>query len=137
MKQEIDIPFLKEWVVTLRSGKYPQAFGMLRETPPDGPDAFCCLGVAQDILAKKEPERYDWHLGMDNRWIFHDQVYPCQSTGTLVRSLSDRIGVDRSPVFLPEIGDRDGNVFALTDLNDAGLSFDQIADVIEYFLIPH
>lgn len=136
MEQAIDIPFLKEWVATLRSGKYQQGFGGLRETPDDGPDAFCCLGVAQDILAKKEPERFSWYRATNRRWIFHDLKKSHSSSGVLIYTVRSRIGRVQSSVYIPGVLDRSGKSFALTDLNDEGMPFEQIADVIEYFFIP-
>ena len=41
----------KKWVAALRSGKYEQAKGWLREG-----DKFCCLGVACDLF---DPD--EWH----------------------------------------------------------------------------
>lgn len=38
----------KEWVKALRSGKYEQAKGTLKQTD-GGREQFCCLGVACDI----------------------------------------------------------------------------------------
>ena len=39
---------IKKWVETLRSGKYRQGVGMLRQRD----NSYCCLGVACDIAAK-------------------------------------------------------------------------------------
>jgi len=51
--------FGKAWVKALRSGEYMQTSGGLI-SPGDKHDRFCCLGVAFDLLALKDPEKYWW-----------------------------------------------------------------------------
>lgn len=41
------------WLEALRSGKYKQGYGHLRQS--NGEDVFCCLGVLQEVI---QPE--DW-----------------------------------------------------------------------------
>ncbi len=42
----------RKWIKALESGKYRQAQGLLRKTDESRGDAFCCLGVACDIVKK-------------------------------------------------------------------------------------
>lgn len=37
---------IRQWVADLRSGKYKQGQQLLHKHNVDGPDEFCCLGVA-------------------------------------------------------------------------------------------
>ena len=90
-------------VAALRSGKYEQGKDWLRKG-----DAFCCLGVACDIsgLAKWEGK---WYMGA-------------------MLSLPNE--VRRFYGFTED----NGRVFAgppLTDMNDGGATFAQIADWID------
>lgn len=52
--------FTEEWLAALRSGEYTQGRGRLCTN--EGPESYCCLGVAADILAKQGR----------GRWILHD-----------------------------------------------------------------
>lgn len=47
----MDAELKKKWIEALRSGKYEQAKGVLRNG-----DAYCCLGV----LCSLDPEFRDW-----------------------------------------------------------------------------
>ena len=48
------------WVKALRSGKYKQTTGQLRECDDDGkPVGYCCLGVLCDITQKESGLRWD------------------------------------------------------------------------------
>ena len=49
--------YKQPWLDALRSGKYKQGHGALRRG-----DAFCCLGVMADLLAKEENARYEWRI---------------------------------------------------------------------------
>lgn len=49
--------FARKWADALRSGRYAQATGTLRN-----PDGFCCLGVACDLI---DPEAWK----ADNRYL--------------------------------------------------------------------
>jgi hypothetical protein len=110
---------VREWIAALRSGKYPQARGALQDS-----DGFCCLGVACDLY---DPSLWvtDDTLPDKGRWVYG-------------------VGRERSGFELPEsiagayllrdgcgqlrIGDEHTS---LMSLNDDGLAFAEIADVIE------
>ncbi len=90
-------------LAALRSGKYQQAQGWLRDS-----DGFCCLGVIADVTA---PEK--WVACRDN--TFHHDGHAAL--------LSDR--------FRESIGMRSSLQDKLTSMNDEGKSFTEIADWIE------
>ncbi|MDG4783270.1 hypothetical protein O7614_26780 [Micromonospora sp. WMMD961] len=109
------------WTAALRSGDYGQTTGTLRRG-----DDFCCLGVLCDIAVKdgviEEPTAGEvsntyWYEG-------HSAALPL--------AVVEWSGiVENDPT--PETGAR-GNP-SLAELNDDyGLTFPQIADVIDYFL---
>lgn len=109
----------------LRSGDFTQASGRLRVD-----DSYCCLGVACEVY-KETTGDGEW---CDNSGDDDSEFVP--STGqsddlTLPETVQEWFGfVTAGGAF--EVQDRYGNELALTDLNDAGFTFEQIADVIEY-----
>lgn len=109
----------KAWIEALRSGKYFQTRGRLRDSTIDGQFYFCCLGVRCDI-----EDSTKWH---NDTWSLCANVLP--------QSIYDSDGFsecrDRN-VRLP-IKSREGDIFRLSGLNDEGFTFSQIADIIECF----
>ena len=106
----MDRVFAKKWVNALRSGKYKQC----QKTLHDG-EGFCCLGVAIDLLGVK------WRKSVDGEY------YPGYSREHMV--LPDKI---RKQIGMKNQAGRVvcNNVY-LSELNDNGKSFDEIADIIE------
>lgn len=125
--------FIKAWVAALRSGTYQQTCGMLRSHYLT--ESFCCLGVAQDLLAKKNPTRYYW-AEEHKHYRFVDGATGDESSAVLVPAASKLLGLEGTgPVYLDGLTDRLGYTPALTELNDGGFTFSQIADVIEYVFL--
>ena len=93
-----------KWVAALRSGEYKQAYGRLKKG-----DAYCCLGVLCDVLGR------EFSNG------------ECEGIGAyLPESVVKEAGMSS----------RNGLLFAtksLADMNDNGMSFNFIADVIENY----
>jgi len=110
----------KQWVDALRSGKYKQGTGRLR----DG-DMYCCLGIACDISGLGEWIE-DWSKDGNNfdhafSYFVDDVAMP----GLLPNSVQDWLGVSTLTVSF----DNDTN--CLTKVNDVGWDFNMIADIIE------
>ena len=110
----------RELVKALRSGRYRQARLALHYE-----DGFCCLGVACDISGLGE-----WRAGFPSR----DQAYVVDERGSSETRLPE--AVMRYYGFSGPEGGRfteysGGHRVTLSGLNDAGASFDKIADVIE------
>ena len=102
-----------KWVAALRSGEFKQGHGGLR----DG-DRFCCLGVLCEIHRRIERGKRKWKK-MDEspfKWYLDNyQVLP--------GVVQNWAGLEHeNPA--TEQG-------ALAELNDDGLDFDSIADIIE------
>jgi hypothetical protein len=58
---------LKEWITALRSGKYEQTQGHLRNG-----DSYCCLGVLCDVVDPK-----GWNSSSYDRWQHREcSIYP-------------------------------------------------------------
>jgi len=100
----------KQWAEALRSGKYEQGLGRLR----DG-DKFCCLGVACDISGLGE-----WSKEIPKgEYMFMTTVLP--------EAVKEWIGVQHnSPCYY-----RDDKIRYLAKDNDEGYSFNEIARFIE------
>lgn len=106
----------KLWVEALRSGDYEQGEQTLRKG-----DKFCCLGVLCDLYQKE----------MDDdsiNWIPHDNVGGYRFLGrggALPREVWEWANLPWDDP-RPEREDK-----TLSELNDAGKTFKQIADMIE------
>ena len=110
------------WITALRSGEFKQCSAYLNR---DG--KYCCLGVACEVGGLRQrsvtldnfPSYKEFFMG--NSW----------HNGALLPGVFGLTEYGR----IKELTDLDGRTQELTDLNDrAGLTFDQIADIIEYFL---
>lgn len=123
-----------EWIAALRSGDYAQGEGSLRY----GGD-YCCLGVLCDL--KKSDTSY-WQ---NARFVHNGSVGAGVLPFGLAMELNTRGNTDLygqlentlsiNPVFY--VGkDKCGEdvTYSLAELNDEGFTFDQIADIIDYFL---
>lgn len=114
-------PLQTQWLADLRSGKYKQTTTYLHDA-----NGFCCLGIATEITCGLAPVKV---TKMD-----HVREYP-----DLVSSLDDitRILLPEQIVkkmkFRTRAGDsRDSlSISALSELNDDGVSFSEIADLVE------
>ncbi|MFE7797034.1 hypothetical protein [Nocardia sp. NPDC057440] len=120
MKQDIK----DQWVAALRSGDYAQTRGYLRDN-----SGFCCLGVLCDIAAKSGVVvgSYTGILGSYQYGAnYEDLVLPPEvQEWAGIRVGSPRIG----EYTWPDGGTNDD--IELSELNDEGVSFSEIADLIE------
>lgn len=116
--------FQEKWVAALRSGEFKQGKHVLRSD--DG--EYCCLGVACELLARD---------GKVERVIRDDQVVGFRGPDTrpfdgyasalLTDDIVPLVGVfsPAGALSFTNIGD------TLSDMNDDGRPFEEIADVIE------
>ena len=108
MDQEV----LRNWVVALRSGKYQQSQGGLHNA-----DGFCCLGVLCDLHREQFPT-HSWTHGGIGPFVYGNQVEESRS------DFPPRSVIDWANLELKSHG-------KVANLNDAGASFEAIADFIE------
>lgn len=115
---------LRELVAALRSGKYVQGRGCLRNND----NQFCCLGVACDVSGQGK-----WvFAGEEWNYVTHDRdtgkdIY---DPAVLPQPLAEYYGMPRGGF---TVVDKDEATQHLTNLNDhALLTFSQIADLIEW-----
>lgn len=99
------------WVDALRTGRYQQGQGQLRNG-----DQFCCLGVLCDLLAPDEWRDIATRPGQVHRDDEH--TYPSADI------LSNAGLVDPDEEWISD------TVSGLAELNDNGYSFTEIADYI-------
>ena len=120
--KKLPVEFKEQWLAALRSGNYNQTSGYMKRD-----DAFCCLGVAYNILHKEKE---------DNGWI-----KPPVSFGR-----GNVFYTSVGKAYLPGEGDYPSDVWEalvqdvfpmtswlthLSNMNDSGKTFDEIADLIE------
>jgi hypothetical protein len=131
MNQEIKAA----WVSALRSGEYEQGEAALQVG-----NKFCCLGVLCDIAVKQFDLKLEVEKDMsgcsDDTCCDPDRPRPVAYNGESAflpsivadwAGLEDKGGTLTTPVRTP-VGD---DAHALYVANDGGLTFPQIADIIE------
>ena len=113
-------PQVKEkWLNALRSGEYQQTQTALRKE-----DGFCCLGVLCDLYIKEKNEQWVWDG--DSKYGIKcgsKNVYYSHLPRSVMEWAGLRICCD------PFVFDN-----TLSELNDGGSTFKQIADLIKEHL---
>lgn len=122
-----DLKRRDEWIKALRSGQYQQGCGLLRS--PD--DKYCCLGVLLQ-LEGKEFCKYD------------DGSYFVRTNDSRNRTGSSYVGEEVTTLGFPGVlpitpalinphgVEVSTGMYELASLNDLGIPFNVIADIIEY-----
>ncbi len=145
--------FVHNWIIALRSNRYPQGVGWLRQ-----PQGFCCLGVACDVwdpnhwiesetcaiyslegdvesdvtlalpdditrLLGPEPEE-----DPDGDELIHEVPVP--------RAIAERYVSNHVMAEVDNAIADDSSVVTLSTLNDKGATFKEIANVIEAWWFP-
>lgn len=109
----MDAMWKARWLEALRSGEYEQGQDALRSVD----DKFCCLGVLTDICIKGTSDAPPWEAG---KWYFASQG----QNSYLPEWVAELTGVE----FRGEIPDMPES---LSKLNDRGVTFEEIANIIE------
>lgn len=119
----------EKWVAALRSGEYQQGNNSLRSN-----QGFCCLGVLCDLYAKEHSQDWEYvnayseqNTKAKDSWSFQEETQFLPEKVMNWAQLEDN-----NPEV--EILDKDGNLIQheiLSMMNDDGVSFSIIADVIE------
>lgn len=126
-----------EWLTALRSGDYKQTKGALRDNT-----GYCCLGVLTDLWVKgSSVEWYPKPFGTTFSIAIPGFNAFSSVAPERVMSWSDLtnpIGMTLLATVTYHEATEDETVenfyVTLSDLNDNGLTFTQIADIIEYAL---
>lgn len=110
------------WVAELRSGTFEQGKGFLSRE-----GKYCCLGVLCELAVEYGAEvTVSPYRSRDDVKAYDRQAH------TLPQSVMEWSGLQEHNPFLVLLFLADDT--SLATLNDAGFTFDQIADVIEYAL---
>jgi hypothetical protein len=129
-----------KWIAALRSGEYQQAKGVLNSTA-----GMCCLGVLCDIYSKEHAVDWDYRIAtvtnipleLEDKEIGHFLGSPLILTDKVIAWANvdsenpQILGIKKFVTFKGEVTVKPTS---LAELNDSGLSFNQIADMIQYFL---
>ena len=114
---------VKKWIEALRSGKYGQTKGKLRNYEEN---EFCCLGVACDVFAKETGQGY-WSAG----GVFHiNGDYYESNDNVLPKTVMEWLGLRNPSGTFNEYTPR-GNKRNLAMMNDHGGTFENIAKLLE------
>ena len=120
------------WVQALRSGKYQQATGYLRDIiPASGKQyGYCCLGVLADISPVCEIVSQDNGGG-----FYYETDHPSDYAEEMGYILPDgrvhQPDEEFDDTMLDYFGMDSGQQDELTHMNDNGVPFSEIADWIE------
>lgn len=111
----------KIWIEALESGKYEQGQGTLREE-----DSFCCLGVLCDLY-HDEVDDEDWCYVEDDQWNPEGYFTFLDNSDVLPQAVMDWAGMDSAN---PIVNVGIDNADTLADVNDNGMAFQDIAQII-------
>jgi hypothetical protein len=116
-----------KWIAALRSGEYQQGRLALRIN-----NAYCCLGVLCDLY-DKEHNTDHWEPPMEDNGSYLMGGEPCVPPAFVWH---DWAQMDNpNPVDIPTDGiNEPSRLSSLAEINDAGASFEQIANLIEKHL---
>lgn len=137
MKQNI----MKQWIKALRSGKYKQGTGTLKQYDSKGNAQHCCLGVLCEL--------YNETMKKNKKKTLPEKIYDNDSDFShgysrfggkkedLPKEVKDWAGMKNSMgefyTGITYFGDYEVEKIreSLADLNDTGRKFKTIADIIE------
>lgn len=119
MKKEV----ADKWVAALRSGEYAQTRELLRDR-----QGFCCLGVLCDISGQGQWKQYEGEDSDSVNVGAHEyHVGEKAALGLLGPEVIEWAGMMAGNVS----GEYGSDTTALSFKNDMGVTFDEIADIIE------
>ena len=130
MRKEV----MKKWVKALRSGKFKQGTGTLKQFDSKGNAQHCCLGVLCELY--NDSMRKSKKKTLPEKVYDNDMDFPhgyCRFGGKrddLPKEVMEWAGIDNS-VGEFTTDNTIYSVYSLADLNDTGRKFKTIADIIE------
>ena len=113
-----------KWLAALRSGKYKQGTGKLR----DDSGGYCCLGVLEHCISGKVEK----HAGK-NDYLNDYLTYP--SLNWLSKHNIQFVNSVNRLHYNPTVGFKSGSKYELSIMNDSGdHDFNKIANIIEKYV---
>lgn len=109
----------RRWIRALKSGKYTQTQGCLKDD-----FGYCCLGVLTDLYLKDTGQKWKESGG---------EFKPGNLKGCdiLSRTVAEWAGLGRRLDPKTSTTDPFGDVLTLSELNDSGYTFEEIAEIIK------
>lgn len=134
-------PKIKQmWLEALRSGEYTQGAGHLRVSMTEDnihfQDTHCCLGVLCDLHRQTTASLTNWTITSDGLWSYegYEETLPesvVEWAGIEDMNPNINISAIKFADWYPHDIVSSANTSTLAQLNDAGASFEHIANVIE------
>jgi len=129
-----------EWVADLRSGEYAQGMGYLCKTD----EGFCCLGVLSEQAVRKGAATKQVGVDLAKYFANDNSMGEVSSLGKGIATWAGVTYIDEGKEVVtaygklpfklrPGIDGYGGGFTYLDDLNDSGMPFSQIADLIEFW----
>lgn len=118
---------IQKWIEALRSGEFQQTRLILRDT-----HGYCCLGVLTELY-RTETKQGIW---VKEKKLFQFLTVDGESYESILPlEVKKCINIPQSSgkVDLPHLKDRNGCITSLAHLKDQGFTFNQIADIIEWY----
>jgi hypothetical protein len=122
---------MKKWVQALRSGKFKQGTGTLKQFNSKGDAQHCCLGVLCELYNKEMKKNKKKTLSekvIDGCDFAYGATRFDRKSDDLPKLVREWAGMNNS---LGTFTDSSGELNTLADLNDCGKKFKTIADIIE------
>ena len=122
----------QKWIGALRSGKYEQGSEKLRSVT-----GYCCLGVLCDIYAQEHNTQWEFRGDEEINPQSQDYWYFDEHSEFLPESVMNWAELKtHNPTVRVDVEDNDDedNWYykdELSDINDSGYDFSQIANIIE------
>ena len=122
----------QKWIDALRSGKYEQGSEKLR-----GANGYCCLGVLCDLYAQEHNTQWEFRGDEEINPQSQDYWYFDEHSEFLPESVMNWAELKtHNPTVRVDVEDNDDedNWYykdELSDINDSGYDFSQIANLIE------
>lgn len=141
------------WIAALRSGKYMQGTSALTSFVFDGIELDCCLGVSCKLAGVEREREADKFFYGSDRYETDSDSGPMKEFNSIAlpNEVQAWLGLssDSGSIFHPYMAGcfshadikewsqithfSEGSVLSLAVLNDCGFTFNQIADVIDFF----
>jgi hypothetical protein len=101
----------EQWIAALRSGEYKQCTGKLYRPGEEG--GYCCLGVLGVLAGARRVDNEGCLSGLEFDVDDTSEIYGAY----LPQTIADSVGIYSQQT--------------LSDMNDKGMSFEEIADYID------
>ena len=132
LKSKMNTEVKQKWIGALRSGKYEQGSEKLRSVT-----GYCCLGVLCDIYAQEHNTQWEFRGDEEINPQSQDYWYFDEHSEFLPESVMNWAELKtHNPTVRVDVEDNDDedNWYykdELSDINDSGYDFSQIANIIE------